>query len=668
MIGVLLNLLWGLVVALSFVALGRILARLIWPEHKNDLSLTAGWGMAAMVILGGLLNLAGLASSASLVALVIALIVVETLISWKTAQWTSKNAANSTAVSASATRERGAAFWIACVVLFAAFKYASSLTVAFNEPDDQRAYMFQCARLLQTGSIGADPFSDRQLLSLNGQIFLLALVCSVCPMKYAFLLDPGICWLLLGGFTWSIVRKDLRGSIQDACLFTGLVYLVGVPFINLSGYLTAGVLYLTLIRTSYLGLREQGDIRGWALVMLAVLIAAFCALKTTYLPYIGLYLLAWFALRAFRTPLFTLARELVLIGIASTVLVLPWMYQQYLSGGTFFYPTLGKGFHISGPGFNVLGDSLAFKAKATIYYLASGHAIPALLGVVVLAFNPFPDDRDRWRVLLAALFAAAAGSVFIAFYTATNALVRYTLEFLFVALIPAGLFGFLGPRLTRGRVALAFCLVGFVGIHWENLHTRAARLVDFVNSPGPGRAYKDSDLARIRQAQASVPPGKQILAWVNRGFLFDFVRNPIWNMDQGLVSPPPGLPLSSDRAVLSGFLTRATPNFPAPCPADEMITYLQGHGIDFVIFQRDGGARAAGLDPDNRPVPSWNRILQVFSRLITEDLTAIESRCDNTYNDGDMFVVQVSSPTRKAVRPPAKIPIDSRARATVTPE
>lgn len=99
-----------------------------------------------------------------------------------------------------------------------------------------------------------------------------------------------------------------------------------------------------------------------------------------------------------------------------------------------------------------------------------------------------------------------------------------------------------------------------------------------------------------------------------------------------------------------------------------MISYLQRLGIDFVIFQRDGGSPAAGLKGDNRPVPYWNRMLQIFARLISQDLTALGSRCENVYDDGDMFVLQVSSPTRKAVGPPLLSPAESRAGATITPE
>ena len=87
-----------------------------------------------------------------------------------------------------------------------------SLNYFFSAADDLPSYLFQVSRLLQNGSIGQDPFSCRQLLSLNGQTFLLGLLGAGAPLQFSYLLDPGICWLILGGLTWSLLRRDLRVS------------------------------------------------------------------------------------------------------------------------------------------------------------------------------------------------------------------------------------------------------------------------------------------------------------------------------------------------------------------------------------------------------------------------------------------------------------------------
>lgn len=80
---ILLTLLWGLVVLASFVSLGRLLVRALDPPLLVDLPLTAGIGMAGMVFIGGILDLAHTASSGVLVALIVALVVVEALVSFR---------------------------------------------------------------------------------------------------------------------------------------------------------------------------------------------------------------------------------------------------------------------------------------------------------------------------------------------------------------------------------------------------------------------------------------------------------------------------------------------------------------------------------------------------------------------------------------------------------
>jgi hypothetical protein len=72
-----LTLSWGLVVLGSFVALGRLVARALDLHLLGDVPLTAAIGMAAIVFVGGVLNLAHFATSAVLVGLVVALIAVE---------------------------------------------------------------------------------------------------------------------------------------------------------------------------------------------------------------------------------------------------------------------------------------------------------------------------------------------------------------------------------------------------------------------------------------------------------------------------------------------------------------------------------------------------------------------------------------------------------------
>jgi hypothetical protein len=649
MIAIVLYLAWGLVVLLSFACLGRALARVLTPRALPDPFLAAGWGMAGMTVLGGLLNLLGAAGSSVLIALVLAIISSNLLFALSKRRsflQIGEQDSSQTPRSPGGQTGRGDGIWIGLLALFVAFKSVSSLGVTPHPGDDAPAYLLLLARLLQTGSMGLDPFSERQLLSLNGQTFLLGLFGSVSPPQYAFLFDPGICWILIAGLTWTIIRRELSGSAKTSCLLTALVLMVRVPLLqNLGGYLTGAVLCLTLLRTAYRTARHEGNPDRGSLVLLALTVAGLCALKTTFLIFAALFIASWYGLRMRHSPRLSLVRELSLLGLTTAALLAPWMWQQYQSSGTPLYPLLGNGYDISGAGLKIL-DPVGIKLKSAIYFLLDGQNMPAILGLFLLAKNPFKGDPARWRVGLASLFAAALESSIIAYELGPKAEIgnhRYTQPILYSALIPVGLGGILGPRPSTRGTGLALCLAMFVGNQWENVHTSLAKLRDFVRAGPPGLLDPDWDRPRIRSAQAAIPPGKRILAGVRNGFLLDFSRNTIWNLDlPGMASPPPGMPIAADRSALHHFLIDRAGDLPPPAPCEQLLGYLRHAGIDFLIFQR--GDSVWFLHPEIPDHPLWNRTAHAVGMLIYRQLTNLMNKCKILYDDGDMVVLDVRSP------------------------
>ena len=203
---------WGLVVLLAFVSLGRIMARLARPDGDWDVALAAGWGMAGMVALGGWMTLMGLARAPVLVGLVITVIALDLFFEGR------RYFSSEPRAPAVPRESTGWASWIWLVALLGvvAVIYEMSIVNLFNTGDDPVAYLLELARMLQTGSVGPDPFSERLMLALNGQTFLLGLVGSVCPYYYGFLLDPGVCDIMIAGLVWFFVRRDLGGSVTAA--------------------------------------------------------------------------------------------------------------------------------------------------------------------------------------------------------------------------------------------------------------------------------------------------------------------------------------------------------------------------------------------------------------------------------------------------------------------
>jgi hypothetical protein len=644
MLALLANLAWGSIVLLAFVALGQLAGRLFRLAAPHDLFLAAGLGIAGMTVVGGLLNLFGVATSRVLTTVVLATAAFGPL-TWILG---TGGFAVGLPLPSPIPAERRQSHWVIVLVLLVFVKYATSLGSDFNPNDDQPAYLLQVSRMLQTGSIGLDPFSERQSLSLNGQTFLLGLVHCVSPFKYAFLLDPGICWIVIAGLTWSLIRQDLGGSIRATCLLTSLVLMVGLPFgTNLGGHLTGAVLYLTLIKTAVDGTQHGGNLGYGSLMTLAVIVAALCALKTTFLLFGVMFVVSWHVLRMLRSPSPLVVRDAAVIGSIATALLVPWMWQQYRSAGTPMYPFLGHGYHTLRASSEVMSDPFNSRARWVVACLMNGELTPAILALALLARGRLQIDRGRWLVLFSALSSVCVTSLFLVSVTpGIGAGVRYSHPFLYAALIPVGLVGILTTPLTKTKIGLALCLALFIGNWWETASVKLARLADFVRTDEHGFLWDDENVPQVRRAQETIPAGKRVLASVQNGFLLDFTRNPIWSLDlPGMVSPPPGLPITPHEADLHDFLMNRSSDLPSPYPSEQVLDYLRRCGVDVLAFQRRHGS-VWYLRRDDVPAkPVLARTIFAIALTVHKQLADLIGKCPILYDDGDLIVLDLARTT-----------------------
>jgi hypothetical protein len=662
-----------LIVFQAFAATGRHIARALRSSHRYEVALPAAWGLAAMALLGGWLNLFGVARSSVLAVLVLAVVALDFLWDWRAAIGMGEARPASVPEAPAASPDRWGGLWIVPLAGLVGIKYLASLAVEFSQTDDLPSYMLQLARMLQTGTVGIDPFSSRQLISLNGSSFVVALVCSVAPISYAHLLDPGICWIILAALTWSIIRRDLGGSPAESSLLTAMVLMADVPFINITGYLASTVLFLALIRTAYLTPGDEGDRGAKGLLLLALTSAGLFALKTTCIYYVGLFLVVRCGSRLRRAPGLAPVREVCLIGLISSALILPWMWQQYLSGGTPLYPLLGRGYDVTGPGLGAFDDPLTDKAKALLYYLSFAPVVATIVATILLASHPFRDDPARWRVLFASLASATTASLALAFYTASDSIGRYTLNLLYAALIAAGLHGYFSPKGSRAGIGLALCLAVFVGGVSANLHHKLAFVRQVVRAGRPATLPEEGEERRIREAQSSIPEGRTVAVCLEGAFLLDFSRNPIFNLDQmGMASPPPGLPITSDPIGLRDFLSHRTTRFPPPGPSDQILRYLRDAGVEYVMFQR-GEDTAWYTHTRIADKPYWNRLVRTLALLVLGELKGLIQHCKAIYDDGDLIVLDLNSPAGRirAGRAPTDVarpyPMPGRYRRSTRP-
>ena len=665
----LIGLIWGLLVLWSFAAMGRLLARLVGVNCHREIWLPAGWGMAGMTVLGGWLNLFGIARASVLVALVVGTVIVGTLSEVKTVFRPRRRDESPDQASTDQRSERGSWVWVALLAALIGLKYVLSLGVPFNRMDDKMAYLYLVARLLETGSIGLDPFSNRQLFSLNSQSFLLGLMCSGSSLQLSHLLDPGIGWIVIGGSTWSIVRKELGGSTKQAVALAALVLMVGPTYsLNLSGSLTGAVLYLTAVRTALRFTVDAANLDRGPMVLLALALGGLCSVKSTFLLFGFFFVACWYGLRMLHLPRLALSREALAVGLLVFLFLLPWMCHQYRSGGTLLYPVFGKGYHLSGRGLvPAEGAGLPLKTRlaSTRQFVASGQVMPVLMALVLLAANPIIAHAARWRVLLASTLGVVAVSVMLAFQVCAQGLaLRYTEPILYATLILAGLYGLFGKRNSPAGIGLSLCLAAFVGNQWHNLQESYVLTREFKNSGLYGNLCTELDAQTIRDMQASVPPGKRMLVSLENGFLLDFSRNPTWNLDvPGMVSPPPGMPITDDPTALRELLTWKKPlnrwvlspdDLPPGCSGDRLPTYLQQVGVDYVAFPRRESIWYL-WQRDIPLEPLWIRTVMAVSKMVHGELLTLIDKCDVVYDVGDFIVLDVRRSRRPRGRATAAV-------------
>ncbi len=279
------------------------------------------------------------------------------------------------------------------------------------------------------------------------------------------------------------------------------------------------------------------------------------------------------------------------------------MWQQYLSGGTLLYPVLGKGYHLSGRGLvSVEGGGVPLKTRLAVtrQFLATGQVMPAVIAFLLLAANPISDHPARWRVLLSSTLSAAVGSAVTSFLLSGDPfLLNYTQPILHVALILAGLYGYWWTRNSLAGIGLLLCLALFVGNQWQNLQHSYAYSKHYTILGRYGNLCTERDAQRIRDLQSSTSPGKRLLVALENAYLLDFSRNPIWDLDvPGMVSPPPGIPVTDDPARFARFSRRErrtlVPSSSTSFPATVPVIRFSG------IFRRQGSITSRFRADQNR--------------------------------------------------------------------
>ena len=398
---------WGFVLLASFAGYGQIVAvGLRWRGRDGGLAIA--WGLSLLIVGGGVLNLFQWISAPLLVGLVVAGV----------AAWASLGGPRGLIT---ATRELRS--WECLMFPVLILGYVNWLcysqrpepgkppgTHALIQDYDDSPYTLFPTRMLQTGSIGIDPFSDRLTASaLGGESFLHALVLAVLPIEYIHLADPGLAYLAMG-----VMILTMSGLTAFARLTLALLFATHpTASFNASAVAVPVVLLIAIARA--LVHPRAGHAIG-LVVAVALPLAAVLTLKSTLIPSSILLVFLWGVILALLTRRIGPILIGSAIGLLTLFLLLPWMTVSYQSAGTLLYPFLGEGLRrhslIAFPHKELaLTPDMLFKKLALV--AIKPQLLVILIGVTTALFLtflralPLPTAQHCWPVVSVAWYASA---------------------------------------------------------------------------------------------------------------------------------------------------------------------------------------------------------------------------------------------------------------------
>ncbi len=564
-----LSFLWGACLLFSFTGWGTALNNVLFPGARLDWGQRAAWGIAAVIFIGGILNLASSVSTGSILILTGAGLIYQALDFYR--MRTSVTGPVSAYIG-TCRKDRFAAFVIFLICFLAVLQYGGLVFSGFFH-DDQVAYLIFSEKMIQTGSLGSDPFSLRRVeTSLGGQAFMHAFLLGVLSRKNLFIIDPGLSVVISLGLLWGYMKRlksENRGMPEGAALLVLLFFLlVPPPRTNTTALVLPLALFISLFRT----LDWQGlENRHFAVnaFIIALLTAAVCSLKSTLIPPAAILFASTYIFYISGAKKRTKAIcEFFTAAALTVVFLLPWMLSMYQSSGTLLYPLLGRGYH--GTAYGTFPSSWAdLDISGVLEILFKYISYPfivalALTGFVNFRSSPSPQPGGGRGAFRALVISAALGSLVVLMVTAGSFGERYLFSFLFAAVVISMINAVAAmPWNDAGRLggSPALLILIFVtgmllgngwfdvrGQYWDYLHNIKSGLNNASLVPA-------EEVREYAEMQRAVPEGETLLARLEKSFLLDFRRNKILIADEpGGASLPPGMPFFRGSEALADYL------------------------------------------------------------------------------------------------------------------
>ncbi|MEG4457860.1 hypothetical protein [Microcoleus sp. N9_A1] len=525
---------------------------------------------------------------------------------------------------------------IFAVVFLNLWHYAGSVySLNFQGLDDYHAYFVYPHKMLQMGSLGPDPFSERRLSSLGGHPFLQTFVLSALGNENLHLIDPGVSFLISVGLLLGYFKdKNLRKEAAILLLFIFLC--IYYPQLNTSSTVTGTAMFLSLFRS--LDWEEMESSR-WIpnACIVALVTAGVWSLKTSLIPACTILVIAsyFFYILGAKGDRRTAASECLLAGILTLLLLLPWMISMYQSSGTLLYPLLGKGYHGSAYGTYLHKNFTLVQAlKVSIGSVINVYGVSVgLLGFAILRWRNWTISGRE--APLSFLISAAVVMPIIGLSTGGTDSYRYGFPVISAAIIVLMTGAFIQTEAgeksklsNTAPVLIAMVVAGImIGNNSNSLKLRYSEFAGNIKSGINNVALvSDQQIAQHIKMQQSIAEGETLLTRLERPFLLDFKRNKILLADwPGGASPPPGMPLFKGSEPLADYLTSQSIRYVAYSYAKEA-----AYSKSFL---------SSSISTEN----TWLRNQAENAWDFQANLKELGNNRQRLYDDGDIFVLDLLS-------------------------
>ncbi len=586
--------------AMSFIFLasawgwGQILAAVYRVPLLRLGAFASAAGLALLAFIGGVLNLAGIAKSETLVSIVLLGAVFSIVVLVRKRPW--QRFRQSLGSSAPAR-----IFLLAVPTALActAGIFASAClmpTSIFNFHDDFHTYIPRVVRILESGSIAGNPFDGMGLDSLGSQSFLQGFFVAMGGPRMANGFDAVCClFLVLLLITQCARAWHLPVSLQILTVMAAAI--ITPQYVNISPLYSSALATLSLVvwgSALAKQLSVSGEtIRGMECVG-ALLIALLISLKVTVATFAAIYLAALYTvLFAASSRKLVVAKSALMTALLSGIFVLPWILAHW--------PAIQHSREIAAalrtegllpattPSMAAHDIPKLFSFRS-LYY---GDSLPAFhflvltcvaTALLALVFWWKLKTRPAGFVSVTCAGFAVLGVYLInAHMFAFENAVRYSVPVLIACSVTLPM---LLCRLSarRGRantmtMGIGTVMVVTVAIFAKTFSTRMALAVRehraFVFPVNADylkycrESFSRAETARAIEIQQKIPSGTKTLVWAATPFHLDFSRNELMTVtDPGLINP--------------------ALHFPSDLKPEMFALFLQQWGIQYVLIDVRG--------------------------------------------------------------------------------